>query len=99
MSGMSNWQTRSSMTPLTALSMANCASEFRELESLLHDLEASRQLDLKSQDHLLGFGECFSSRLVKEALCQAGIERGACRRAELASLPTRGMAGRIRCGM
>lgn len=47
--------------------------EFRELESLLHDLEASRQLDLKSQDHLLGFGECFSSRLVNEALCQAGI--------------------------
>ena len=47
--------------------------EFRELESLLHDLEASRQLDLKTQDHLLGFGECFSSRLVKEALCQAGI--------------------------
>jgi aspartate kinase len=47
--------------------------EFRALESLLHDLEASRQLDLKSQDHLLGFGECFSSRLVKEALCQAGV--------------------------
>jgi aspartate kinase len=47
--------------------------EFRALESLLHDLEASRQLDLKSQDHLMGFGECFSSRLVKEALCQAGI--------------------------
>ena len=47
--------------------------EFRALESLLHDLEASRALDLKSQDHLLGFGECFSSRLVKEALCQAGI--------------------------
>ncbi len=46
---------------------------FRELELLLHDLEASRQLDLKSQDHLLGFGECFSTRLVKEALCQAGI--------------------------
>jgi aspartate kinase len=47
--------------------------EFRALESLLHDLEASRELDLKSQDHLLGFGECFSSRLVKEALCQAGV--------------------------
>lgn len=47
--------------------------EFRELESLLHDLEASRQQDIKSQDHLAGFGECFSSRLVKEALCQAGI--------------------------
>jgi len=48
--------------------------EFRALESLLHDLEASRQLDLKSQDHLLSFGECFSSRLVKEALCQAGLD-------------------------
>jgi aspartate kinase len=48
-------------------------TEFRALEALLHNLEASRQLDLKSQDHLLGFGECFSSKLVKEALCQAGV--------------------------
>jgi aspartate kinase len=48
--------------------------EFRALESLLHDLEASRHLNLKSQDYLLGFGECFSSRLVKEALCEAGIK-------------------------
>jgi len=48
--------------------------EFRALESLLHDVEASRQLDLKSQDRLLGFGECFSSRLVREALCEAGID-------------------------
>jgi aspartate kinase len=47
--------------------------DFRALESILHDLEASRQLDLKSQDHLLSFGECFSSKLVKEALCQAGV--------------------------
>ncbi|MGC1453267.1 MAG: aspartate kinase [Candidatus Sulfotelmatobacter sp.] len=47
--------------------------ELQALESLLHDLEASHQLDLKSQDHLLGFGERFSSRLVKEALSQAGI--------------------------
>jgi aspartate kinase len=47
--------------------------EFRALEALLHGLEASRQLDLKSQDHLLGFGECFSGRLVKEALTQAGV--------------------------
>jgi len=50
--------------------------EFRALESLLHDLEVSRRLDLKSQDQLLGFGECFSSRLVKEALCQAGVNAG-----------------------
>jgi aspartate kinase len=48
--------------------------EFRELESLLHDLESSRQLDLRLQDHLLGFGECFSSKLVKEALCQVGVK-------------------------
>ena len=48
--------------------------EFRALESLLHDLDSSRQLDLKAQDYLLGFGECFSSRLVKEALCDAGIQ-------------------------
>ncbi len=47
--------------------------EFRALEALLHDLESSRQLDLRSQDHLAGFGECFSSKLVKEALCQAGV--------------------------
>jgi aspartate kinase len=47
--------------------------EFRALESVLHDLAGSQQLDMKSQDHLLGFGECFSSRLVKDALCAAGV--------------------------
>jgi aspartate kinase len=48
-------------------------NDFRALESLLLDLEASHRLSAKSQDHLLGFGERFSSRLIKEALCQAGI--------------------------
>ena len=47
--------------------------EFRQLESLLHDLENSRHLDLKSQDRLLGFGECCSIRLLTEALGQAGL--------------------------
>jgi aspartate kinase len=47
--------------------------DFQALEELLHDLESSRQLSLKSQDYLLGFGECFSSKLVKEALSQAGV--------------------------
>src|ERR1700756_1133955 len=47
--------------------------EVRALESLLHDLDVSRRLDLKTQDQLLGFGECFSSKLVTEALCQAGM--------------------------
>lgn len=57
--------------------------EFQALESLLHDLEATRQLNLKSQDNLLGFGERFSSRLVKETLCDTGVnaahvDAGAC---------------------
>ena len=47
--------------------------EFRALESLLHDLDTSRRLDLKAQDDLLGFGERFSSRLIKEALLHAGV--------------------------
>jgi aspartate kinase len=47
--------------------------DFRALESLLHNLEHSRDLDLRAQDELLGFGECFSSRLVNEALSQAGV--------------------------
>lgn len=48
-------------------------ADFQALESMLHDLETSRRLDLKSQDHLLGFGECFSSRLVMQALRGAGV--------------------------
>lgn len=47
--------------------------EFRALESLLLELDASREFGLREQDHLLGFGECFSSRLVAEALREAGI--------------------------
>jgi aspartate kinase len=47
--------------------------EFQGLESLFHGLEASRQLDLRSQDHLLGFGECLSGKLVTAALCDAGV--------------------------
>jgi aspartate kinase len=47
--------------------------EFRALESLLQELGDCRRLDLKAQDYLLGFGECFSSKLIKEALSQAGI--------------------------
>ncbi len=47
--------------------------DFRGLEALLLELEAAGELDLKSQDRLLGFGEVFSSRLVKEALCEGGL--------------------------
>lgn len=48
-------------------------ADFRVLESLLLALEASGKFDGKAQDRLLGFGEVFSSKLVKEALCEAGI--------------------------
>ena len=51
-------------------------SEFQALESLLHDLEVSRQFDLKAQDRLLSFGECFSSKLVSMALSEAALEAG-----------------------
>ncbi len=49
-------------------------SEFRALESFLHDLERSRTFDLKAQDRLLSFGECFSSALVAGALREAGLD-------------------------
>ena len=48
-------------------------ADFQELECLLRQLESYRELDLQSLDHLLGFGECFSSKLVSEALSHAGI--------------------------
>ncbi len=47
--------------------------EFQGLESLLHGLETSRRLDLRAQDHLLGFGECLSSKLITAALCEAEV--------------------------
>ncbi len=47
--------------------------QFRSLESLLYDLDGLCKLDLKSQDHLLGFGECLSSRLISAALGESGI--------------------------
>jgi len=48
--------------------------QFQDLESVLHNLERSRQFDLRAQDRLLGFGECFSSKLVSEALREAGLK-------------------------
>jgi aspartate kinase len=47
--------------------------EFQMLESLLHQIEAASALDAKLQDQLLGFGECFSSKLVAEGLVAAGL--------------------------
>ena len=47
--------------------------EFRALESLLEKVEFSRELDAKTRDRLLGFGERFSSLLVSDALHEAGL--------------------------
>lgn len=48
--------------------------EFQALESLLHDLEISRELSPRLQDRLLGFGETVSSKLVSEALNHAEVK-------------------------
>jgi len=47
--------------------------QFQNLELLLGGLEASRRLDPRAQDHLLGLGECLSSQLIAAALCDAGV--------------------------
>jgi aspartate kinase len=47
--------------------------EFRSLESLLHEVAALRRFDARSQDHLLGFGEHLSSKLITAALLDAGL--------------------------
>lgn len=48
--------------------------EYRALESFLQDLDYSRELDLRAQDRLLGFGERLSSPLVAVALLDAGVK-------------------------
>jgi aspartate kinase len=47
---------------------------FRALESLLHELGVVRRFDLAAQDHLLGFGERFSSKLVTAALRATSLD-------------------------
>jgi aspartate kinase len=59
--------------PVYSVLESDLRSEFRALESLLQNLDASRQLNLKSRDRLLAFGECFSSKLLKDALCEANV--------------------------
>jgi aspartate kinase len=58
--------------PYSALDV-ELRGEFQSLETLLHRIAAGRALDAKLQDQLLGFGECFSSKLVTEALSAAGL--------------------------
>src|SRR5579872_5667420 len=48
-------------------------AEIQALEALLQNICSSREFSLQIKDHLLGFGECLSSKLVSEALRQNGI--------------------------
>jgi len=52
--------------------------EFQALEHFLHELDGSRNPDLlrlepRSQDRLLGFGECLAAKLISAALAEAGV--------------------------
>ncbi len=49
-------------------------TEFQGLEDLLHEIENAGHLNLKMQDRLLGYGECFSSQLITDALRHSGLE-------------------------
>jgi len=63
-----------SLLSASAYGSLDLRSDFQALECSLEELERSRHFDLKGQDRLLGFGECFSSRLVCWALAEAGLQ-------------------------
>lgn len=48
-------------------------NDFLALSELVRDLASSGQLSPRAQDHLVGFGECLSSKIVASALAGAGI--------------------------
>jgi aspartate kinase len=48
--------------------------EFGKIRALLREVESGRRLTLQVQDHLLGFGESFSSKIVAAALQHQGVD-------------------------
>jgi aspartate kinase len=52
---------------------ANLANDFHQIHELLAHTASSAILSPRIQDHLLGLGECLSSRIAEAALVQAGI--------------------------
>jgi aspartate kinase len=52
---------------------SHLAPDFVSVQSLLSQIAASALLSPRLQDHLLGIGECLSSKIVAEALLQADI--------------------------
>lgn len=49
------------------------APDFASIRSILFQVASASSLSPRPQDHLLGIGECLSSKIVAEALLQAGI--------------------------
>ncbi len=49
-------------------------SEFQQLDLLLASIASAGELTPRLQDHLLGAGECLSSRIVQAAFAQAGLD-------------------------
>jgi aspartate kinase len=49
-------------------------SEFQQVDLLLTSIASAGELTPRLQDHLLGAGECLSSRIVQAAFVQAGID-------------------------
>jgi aspartate kinase len=49
------------------------AADFADLQSLLAQISSATTLSHRLQDHLLGLGECLSSKIVAAALVDAGL--------------------------
>ena len=52
----------------------NLAADFRATHELLASISRARDFSLQAQDHLLGMGEHFSSKIVHAALVRSGLE-------------------------
>ncbi len=50
------------------------ATDFRATYELLASISVARDFSLQAQDHLLGMGEHFSSKIVHSALVQSGLD-------------------------
>lgn len=49
-------------------------SDFATLDALLCEIASAGRFNARVQDHLLGFGECLSSKIVNAALQHAGVQ-------------------------
>ena len=73
MCGMRIWQTLWSTALPTVPSTGSCAATFRRSNACFTISTPCESWTRSATGSLLGFGECFSSKLVNEALRQAGF--------------------------